>query len=384
MLPRIIYEPGLTRLLLALLMLCALAACTKSGEDSSKSRAPESKAATGLAREVIPHNADGSRVSGNAGTRRGPTRQLPSTAESAKAGEQNGSRQLVPPKSITSPLPQKPVGEVVVEKLSGYKISAEYFTLPSRKYPQGVAVVSLPLDYEKHPTRKYPLVIAFGGAGECARTPRDGALAWLYYYKTDDAIRALKNNRITPDDFRGLVTPSHLNDFNKRLRARPYGGIILACPSSPPLSPLVGLEYPDYEEYIMNELVPALKKRYRVADGRVGVDGVSMGGARSMYYGFKYPEVFASIGSIQGAFGPYFDIYRHFVGRYSEILKHRSIQLVTSDHDPMAPSVERMHHLLVEHSIRHRYLKLPGPHDYIFNQGPGALELLVFHDRALR
>jgi hypothetical protein len=380
----IFYERGSIRLFLILFVVCALAACTTSGEDGSKSSAPEPRPATSLSEKNNQHDANRSAVPGRTGTRRGPTRQAPLTSESAKAGEQNGSLRPVPPKSVTSPLPQKPVSEVSVEKLSGYKISAEYFVIPSQKYPQGVAVVSLPLGYEKHPTRKYPLVIAFGGAGECARTPRDGALAWLCYYKTDDAIRALKNNRVTPDDFRGLVTPSHLNDFNKRLRARPYGGIILACPSSPPLSPLVGLEYPDYEEYIVNELVPALKKRYRVADGRVGVDGVSMGGARSMYYGFKYPEVFASIGSIQGAFGPYFDIYRHFVGRHSEILKHRSIQLVTSDHDPMAPSVERMHHLLVEHSIRHRYLKLTGPHDYIFNQGPGALELLVFHDRALR
>jgi hypothetical protein len=384
MLPRIIYELGLMRLLLALVTACALVACTHSGEESSKSKAAEPKAVTGLPGDGSQHNADRSAASGTVDTRRGPTKHAPLNAESPQASEHTDSRKPGTPNSVASLPPQQPVGEVVVEKLSGYKTSAEYFTIPSRKYPQGVVVVSLPLDYEKHPTRKYPLVIAFGGAGECARNPRDGALAWLYYYKTDEAIRALKNNRVTPDDFRGLVKPPHLNDFNRRLKARPYGGIILACPSSPLLSPLVGLEYPEYEEYIMNELVPALKKRYRVADGRVGVDGVSMGGARSMYYGFKYPEVFASIGSIQGAFGPYFDIYRHFVGRHSEILKKRSIQLVTSDHDPMAPSVEKMHHLLVEHSIRHRYLKLTGPHDYIFNQGPGALELLVFHDRALR
>ena len=121
----------------------------------------------------------------------------------------------------------------------------------------------------------------------------------------------------------------------------------------------------------MDELIPALKSRYRVADARVGVDGVSMGGARSMYYGFKYPEVFSSIGSVQGAFGPYFDIYRHFVERHRETLKKRSIQLVTSDRDPMAPSVERMHQLLLDKLDTHLYLKLTGPHDYIFNQGTG-------------
>jgi hypothetical protein len=273
---------------------------------------------------------------------------------------------------------------VVVEKLSEYKTPAEYFTIPSRKYPEGIVAVTLPLDYEKHAERKYPLVIAFGGAGECARSPRQGALAWLYYYKTDEAVQALAKNRLTPDNFRGLITPPHLNEFNRSLKDRPYRGIILACPSSPLLVPLAGPEFPDYEEFIMNELIPALKSRYRVADARIGIDGVSMGGARSMYYGFKYPEVFSSIGSVQGAFGPYLDIYRHFVERHRDTLKKRSIQLVTSDRDPMAPSVERMHQLLVDNSIHHVYLKLTGPHDYVFNQGPGALELLVFHDRALR
>lgn len=372
------------RIFLALLTACASAACTTSGEDGSKSKAPKTTSTNSIAAGGIDEGADKHVVDGSAETRRGPTRYTPLTAEPPRSGEQRGSRIPDPANSVASLPSQKPAGEVLIEKLSGYKTPAEYFTIPSRKHPQGVVAVSLPLDYEKHTTRKYPLVIAFGGAGECARSPREGALAWLYYYKTDEAVRALANNRLTPDDFRRLITPPHLNDLNRRLKDRPYGGIILACPSSPLLSPQVGLEFPEYEEYIMDELVPALKSRYRVADARVGIDGVSMGGARAMYYGFKYPEVFSSIGSVQGAFGPYFDVYRHFVERHSETLKKRSIQLVTSDRDPMAPSVERMHQLLVDKSIPHRYLKLTGPHDYIFNQGPGALELLVFHDHALR
>lgn len=374
----------MTRLFLALLTAGALAACTASGEEGSKSKAPETTSTNSIAAGGIDEGADRQVIDGSVETRRGPTRHTPLTAEPASRGEQRGSRKPDPSSSVASLPSQKPAGEAVIEKLSGYKTPAEYFTIPSRRHPQGVVAVSLPLDYEKHTTRKYPLVIAFGGAGECARSPRDGALAWLHYYKTDEAVRALANNRLTPRDFRDLITPPHLNAFNRRLKARPYSGIILACPSSPLLSPQVGLEYPEYEEYIMDELVPALKSRYRVADARVGIDGVSMGGARAMYYGFKYPEVFSSIGSVQGAFGPYFDVYRHFVERHSETLKKRSIQLVTSDRDPMAPSVERMHQLLVDNSIPHLYLKLTGPHDYIFNQGPGALELLVFHDHALR
>ena len=144
------------------------------------------------------------------------------------------------------------------------------------------------------------------------------------------------------------------------------------------------LEFSDYEAFIVEELIPALKSRYRVAPGKIGVDGVSMGGSRSMYYGFKYPEVFYSIGSVQGAFGPYFDIYRDLIAKNRDLLRKRPIQLVTSDRDTMVKSVEKMHGLLLAEDIPHVYLKLTGPHDYIFNQGPGALALLMFHDHALR
>jgi len=275
--------------------------------------------------------------------------------------------------------PQEPI----IERISGYKTGGEYFILPSGTFPQAMAVVTLPYDYETSRDKKYPLIIVFGGAGECAKPPRSGALAWMHYYKTDEAVYTLQNNHLQAEDFRGLVKPSELDAFNTRLEKQPYAGVILACPYSPLLSVMARLETPEYESYIMDELILALKNRYRVADGSVGVDGVSMGGARSMYYGFKYPEVFSSIGSVQGAFGPYMETYRELVRRNGDILKKRAIQLVTSDKDPMAPSVEKMHQLLEFHGIKHRYLTLTGPHDYIFNQGPGVLALLVFHNQAL-
>ncbi len=102
-----------------------------------------------------------------------------------------------------------------------------------------------------------------------------------------------------------------------------------------------------------------------------------------MYYGFKYPGVFASIGAVQGAFGPYLPIYRELVKKNKDLIGKRSIQLVTSDKDTMGPSVEKMHQLLAEEGIKHSYLKLTGPHDYIFNQGPGAVALLLFHNQVL-
>lgn len=284
------------------------------------------------------------------------------------------------PRVASTPVPTGPV----VEKIPGYKVPAEYLTLPSKHFSQNITAISLPADYEKHPDKTYPLVIVFGGAGECAKSPRQGALAWMHYYKTDEAAVALASKHLDADHFRGLATPGNLRDFNNRLRAKPYKGVILACPASPLLSPQMGPEFPEYEAYIIDDLIPALKKRYRVAPKSIGVDGVSMGGSRSMYYGFKYPEIFSSVGSVQGAFGPYIEVYKDLVTWNAGILRKRQIQLVTSDKDVMAASVLRLHQMLVANRIPHAYLVLTGPHDYIFNQGPGALSLLIFHDHALR
>jgi iron(III)-salmochelin esterase len=290
----------------------------------------------------------------------------------------------VPTKESTRAASPATPTEPVVEKIPGYKVPAEYLTLPSKHFSQNITAISLPPDYEKHPDKTYPLVIVFGGAGECAKSPRQGALAWMHYYKTDEAAVALASNHLNADHFRGLATPSNIRDFNNRLRSKPYKGVVLACPASPLLSPQMGPEFPEYEAYIIEELIPALKKQYRIAPKSIGVDGVSMGGSRSMYYGFKYPEIFSSVGSVQGAFGPYIDVYKDLVTWNAGTLRKRQIQLVTSDKDVMAASVLRLHQMLVANRIPHAYLVLSGPHDYIFNQGPGALSLLMFHDHALR
>ena len=268
------------------------------------------------------------------------------------------------------------------EPIKGYGIPAEYLIVPSDHFPRGITAVALPLDYHSHPKKQYPLVIAFGGAGECIRPPRDGALAWIDYYKLGDAVHALRRNRLTKEDFRGFVTGPQLAAFNRSLEKRPYRGVIVACPYSPPLTVGKHLESPSYEAFIMKDLLPELLARYRVAKGRVGVDGVSMGGARSMYYGLKYPRVFCSIGSLQGAFGPFRSVYRDLAARNAGLLQKRSIQLVTSDGDPMAPDVMEMHRLLSKWSIPHVFSVMTGPHDYIFNQGPGCIALLTFHNAA--
>ncbi|MGC8658030.1 MAG: alpha/beta hydrolase [Desulfomonilaceae bacterium] len=286
-------------------------------------------------------------------------------------------------KAKSTSLQQKqapPAGPIrAVERINSVSVPSERVVINSKYIPDAVVVVTLPLDYKSRPKKSYPLVIAFGGAGECARTPREGSMAWVGYYSMDQAIHALNSSHLESKDFKGLVTPARLAAFNESLKKRPYTGAIVACPYSPLITGLTEFEHSAYEKFIIHELVPILKKRYRVDPVRIGVDGVSMGGARAMYFGLKYPQIFSSIGSIQGAFGPFLEIYAGLAHKNRSRLNGHAIQLVTSDGDGMAPSVGKMAQLLKDEGIRFTYMNLTGPHDYIFNQGPGSIALLMFH-----
>lgn len=270
------------------------------------------------------------------------------------------------------------------EKLSGYTVPGELIRLRSEHYPGGVVGVTLPEGYWDRPSKRYPLVIAFGGAGESARPARQNALAWMRYYKLDEAVRAIGRGRLAVDDFRGHVTASQLKAFNRRLERQPYQGLIVACPASPLLSRSFPLESDEYEAFIMDEVLPLLVEAYRVEPGKIGVDGVSMGGARAMYFGLAHPETFVSIGGLQGAFARHMSTYRRLIEQNKRALQRRQIRLATSDGDPLAPAVRLLHEALERAEIEHEMTLLSGPHDYIFNQGPGALSLLRFHDSALR
>ena len=365
--------------LLIAVFLTAAAGCISDKSNRSAPSIPAEPQTSAGSQPVPDKKAEARPMTGQA--ERKPAHLTPETPAVAKPETSHAQRK---PTHIARRSPSEPGPPAsFTEKLDGYAVPTEYLFVKSRHFPGAVVSVALPLSYQEQSGRTYPLVIAFGGAGECARAPRQGSLAWVDYYKTDEAVKALASNHLVSKDFRGLATSAELSSFNRRLKSHSYRGMILVCPYSPPLAAAIGLEMPEYERFIVDDLVPQLKKRYRITPGAIGVDGVSMGGARSIYYGFKYPDIFRSIGAVQGAFGPYFPIYRDLIRENRDLLKERSIQLVTSDKDFCARSVERMHRLLVKERIPHSLLRLTGPHDYIFNQGPGALALLMFHNEAL-
>jgi hypothetical protein len=59
-------------------------------------------------------------------------------------------------------------------------------------------------------------------------------------------------------------------------------------------------------------------------------------------------------------------------------------RFLTSEEDFFLGANRAIASAFSEVGVDNQLLVIPGPHDYPFNRGPGAYEMLLFHDRALR
>jgi len=58
-----------------------------------------------------------------------------------------------------------------------------------------------------------------------------------------------------------------------------------------------------YEDFLLQEFLPSIEKRYRVQTGRGsrGIAGISMGGYGALHLAFRHPELFGSVGAHSAA-----------------------------------------------------------------------------------
>src|SRR5690606_15555392 len=96
------------------------------------------------------------------------------------------------------------------------------------------------------------------------------------------------------------------------------------------------------------------------------------------------PDRFASVGALQPAIS---------VGETDDVAaqlaeaRARSafaLRLVSSDDDPFLEATRALADRLAARSVPCALVVTPGPHDYAWNRGPGAAELLLHHERVLR
>jgi iron(III)-salmochelin esterase len=234
--------------------------------------------------------------------------------------------------------------------------------------------------------QRYPVLIALHGRGEARKAPKDGAMGWFRDYDLLRALERIEAPPLSPADFRGFVDAGRLAQINAELAAKPYAGLIVVCPYLPDIDMQKPAQASAYGRYLVNTLLPEIHARTPCIKGAasLAIDGVSLGGATALQVGFEHPNVFGSVGGIQPAIqSADTTMWVERATRARSRNAAQKLRLLTSTQDYFRDGIRAFSAELKNLGHSHKFLEAPGPHDYVFNQGPGAYELLYFHERML-
>jgi hypothetical protein len=233
---------------------------------------------------------------------------------------------------------------------------------------------------------RWPLVLALHGRGEAIKAPRDGAMGWPRDYALVRQIARVNNPPLGPDDVEGFVDPERLALYNRQLSEHAFGGLVVVCPYLPEVNLRSRADLADYARYLADVVVPRARRELPVfsAPESTGIDGVSLGGAIALRTGFARVDTFGAVGALQPAVAD--DQTQDWVEVARAARARRSglpLRLTTSHDDIYHDVILRLSTALRAAGVGHDFADVPGPHDYAFNRGPGAVELLLWHDRVL-
>jgi predicted esterase len=240
---------------------------------------------------------------------------------------------------------------------------------------------------ESPPGERYPVLIALHGRGEALQGPEHGYLGWTVRYGLPDAFAALLGGRVSLSQYRGFAREPHLDYVNDSLRGAPLGGVMVVTPYIPDVGsePLGSASMRELGDWMAGPLLAEVRERFagaaRTREG-AGIDGVSLGGRVALEVGFAHPEAFGAVGATQPAIR---GLEEDLSIRAIEASRRapQRVRLLTSDDDPFLWATRRLSTDLRDRRFTHTLTVVPGPHDYAFNRGPGGIEMLLFHDRAL-
>jgi iron(III)-salmochelin esterase len=234
---------------------------------------------------------------------------------------------------------------------------------------------------------RFPVVVALHGRGEALKGPDRGAFGWPTDYALGHAIERIASPPVTPADLEGFSDDARLAQLNADLAARPFGGVIVACPYVPDLDLRTFKDMRAYGKWIVETFLPRVRRETPaiVSIEATGIDGVSLGGATALRVGFSFPEAFGAVGALQPAIAD--DQAQEWTDLARYARKKRpsmALRLTTSHDDYYNAAVTHLSQAWRAGGVEHDFADVPGPHDYAFNRGPGAYELLAWHDRVLR
>ena len=234
----------------------------------------------------------------------------------------------------------------------------------------------------KNATGRFPVLVALHGHGEAVKGPERGCLGWPNDYALVRALERVCAPPLVKEDFEGLVTDAHLAEVNAELAARPWGGLVVVCPYLPDLELRKDDPIRDYGMFVADVVLPRVVREMpaRAGAASTGIDGVSLGGAVALRAGLAMPETFGAVGALQPA------IEESQVPDIVALARKRApapLRITTSEDDYYKKPVHALDDALRAADVAHDFAELPGPHDYVFNRGPGAYEMLMWHARVL-
>jgi hypothetical protein len=234
---------------------------------------------------------------------------------------------------------------------------------------------------------RFPVVVALHGRGEALKGKDRGGFGWPQDYALPRAIERICAPPLTLEDYEGFAEPEQLAKMNGDLAGRPFEGLIIACPYLPDLDLRSDAPAKAYGRWITGSFLPRVRRETPALEGpdSTGIDGVSLGGATALRVGFAFPEHFGTVGGLQPA------VYADDAQAWTELARAARakrpsflLRILTSHDDYYNGAITRMSRAWNDGGVAHTFLDVVGPHDYSFNRGPGAYELLAWHDRALK
>ncbi|MBL8742190.1 MAG: esterase [Myxococcales bacterium] len=227
-------------------------------------------------------------------------------------------------------------------------------------------------------SKDWPLLVALHGRGEAGRGLAAGAHGWRDDYDIDVIRTRLEAGALTRADSKEMLSDARVGEIVAALARDPWRGLRIACPYCPVPSG-------DFRAFGRFVTGPLLSRAGKPARAATGIDGVSMGGRYALEIGFGLAAHFGSVGALQPAIRE--SEAEDFAARAEaarDAHGSQSIQLVTSTGDAFREATVALSEALKKKGVAHRLKLTDGPHDYIWNRGPGAIEMLMFHERALR
>ncbi len=233
-----------------------------------------------------------------------------------------------------------------------------------------------------------PVLVLLHGLGEAKEGPESGVFAWLDRYGLGGAYTRLRSPPVASISKRKDLTDARAKELNAELDARPFGGMVVVCPFTPNVWSYkdIGATLDALGAFVVGPLLDRVKAEIPEADTtRVGLDGCSLGGYVALELLARERERWTSFGVVQPAIGEGAATKWAGVVEAARAKRPRlAVHLETSSHDPYLRATKALSSKLTAADVTHTLRVCPGPHDQPFLRDVGTLEMLLFHDRALR